>query len=166
VSETTDVKFVTAHWADAQRVSKATGLSAELIMGWASFESYNSAADGLGEAASKNNNFFGLTYRGRQSPTIWKNSVQCGEASYDGIAGPGGHSCFTAGDGFYASAMSALTSFDNKYLDAATHIPYSNPSLTQIGQAIADAGFNPNSAYGASIASRWNRLAKYLDRVQ
>jgi RHS repeat-associated protein len=168
--QTTDVNFMKDNWNSAVRIAHATNLTPEFIMGWASLESYSSTADGLGDAATKNNNFFGLTYRSDKTPTIWKDSIVCPPGSYDGIRGPGGHSCFSADDAFFVSGMSALTSFDNKYLTPAqlAEGEYGPNDLSRIGIAIANAGFNPGSAddYGKAIASRWGRLSKYLDCVQ
>jgi hypothetical protein len=69
--------------------------------------------------------------------------------------------------------MSALQSFNDKYLSVAQSalsmlntIGIDEFTLPQqmevIGQAIAGRGFNPRPDYGASIASRWGRLSKYI----
>lgn len=152
--------------------SDAYGLPAGFILAWASLESYNSDANGLGLAATENNNFFGLTYRSNSvaAETSWNNSIVCPPGSYVGVSGPGGHSCFAADNAFFVSGMSALQSFGDKYLNAADSYLQNtaNPTLAGLGQAIAAAGYNPGSAagYGAAIAARFTRLSQYFNCVE
>ncbi len=166
--QTTDVEFV-KDWRDAVEIGQLTGLPAGFILAWASLESYNAAADGLGPAATQNNNFFGLTYRKDTvaAETAWNNSIVCPPGSYDGVSGPGGHSRFDPNDAFVVSGLSALLSFGDKYLNAAdVYLQLSgNPTDAGLGQATAAAGFNPGNAaaYGAAIASRYKRLSQYLN---
>lgn len=155
-----DEQFIKDYWGDAQRVAAATGLPAGFILAWASVESYNRASNALGLAATENNNFFGLTYSNANQQNLWANEVVCPDGSYKGRPGTGGHACFDANDAFFVSGMAAL---NKKYLSAALGaIEGGNTSYANIGQAIANAGFNGSPTYGAAIQSRWARLRQLM----
>jgi hypothetical protein len=132
--------FISAGQAAAAAVSKSTGLSSDLILAWAAYESQY----GTSNAAMKNNNFFGLTPALGKNPVHWAGSdpySSCSVTPYD---------CFTSQpQGLTASAISALTSFGGKYLTAGLTAQGAGGSLAMVVQAIADAGFN--SEYGPGV---------------
>ena len=131
--------FIAAEQTQAQTVAAQTGLSADFILAWASYES----GWGLSAAATKDNDFFGLTVLGK-NPIHWT-----GSDDYSTCSVPG-YDCFSSQPaGLAASAISALTSFGNKYLTAALTAQTSGGSATDIAQAIVTAGFN--SEYGPGV---------------
>jgi RHS repeat-associated protein len=134
------LNFISNNQAAADAVSKATGLSSDLILAWAGMES----TYGTSNAATKDNNFYGLT------PALGKNPIHwAGSDPYSGCA-VSPYDCFTSqAQGLGASATSALTSFGGKYLNAALAAQSASGSLAAIVQAIADAGFN--SEYGPGV---------------
>ena len=132
--------FIADNQAAADSVSKATGLSSDLILAWAGMES----TYGTSSAATQDNNFFGLIPALGKNEVHWAGSDQyadCKVRPYD---------CFASQpQGLGASATSALTSFGGKYLTAALGAQNSGGLISTIAQAIANAGFN--SEYGPGV---------------
>jgi carbohydrate-binding DOMON domain-containing protein len=131
------INFINNEAPDAAKAAAATGLSSDFILAWAGYESYY----GSTRAATVNNTFYGLTNGN------WTGAVAC----------PPGRSpvyvCF-ADSGLFDSAVSALTSFGNKYLKAALAAQSAGDDIAAIAQAIADAGFNSEydpGVYGSKV---------------
>ncbi|MCX6633447.1 MAG: glucosaminidase domain-containing protein, partial [Candidatus Solibacter sp.] len=121
----------------ADSVSAATGLRADVILSWGAYES----GYGQSDAATENNNFYGL------KPALGKQQVHwAGSDPYE-TCSIAGYDCFTSqASDLAASAISALTSFGGKYLSAALDAQNAGKSVADIVQAAANAGFN--SEYG------------------
>ena len=146
------INFIDAQQAQAQVVANDTGLSADFIMGWAAYES----GWGLSNAATQDNNYFGLKPSRGADPVHWAGSDPYSTCKVQG------YDCFTSQvQGLEASAISALSSFNNKYLYAALAAAYPGGLAQQIAQAIVDAGFNNQydpGVYAGIVVIRANMI--------
>ena len=131
------INFIKADAADASRLAAATGLSSDLILAWAAYES----GYGTSNKANVNNNFFGLT------GGTWAGAVNCPSSASAGFA------CFRD-PGLLDSGESALFSQNSRYLQAALDAQASGGNIAAIANAIAAAGFNSeytNGGYGSNV---------------
>ena len=134
------INFIQQNTAGAQAVAGASGLSSSFILAWAGYES----GYGTSNAATINNNFFGL-----KVPGAWGGAVNC-----PGGASPG-FACFQ-NTGLVASGQAALFSYNSQYLQAALDAQGAGGSIADIANAIAAAGFNSEYAtgvYGNNVAA-------------
>jgi RHS repeat-associated protein len=130
------INFIRANQAAAETLARETGLGADFLLAWADYES----GWGLGSAAAQNNNYFGLT-----TPR-WPGATQCSDGSFAGFA------CFAVPEGqnrsLLASGRAALSSANGRYLNPALEAQRRGGSVADIGNAIANAGFNSEYAQG------------------
>lgn len=149
--------FVANNQAQADSVSRVTGLSSDAILAWAGYES----SYGASNAATKDNNFYGLTPALGTTQVHWAGSdpyFTCVVSPYD---------CFMSQpQGLAASAISALSSFGGKYLAAGLTVQQSGGSVAAVAQAIADAGFNSeygSGVYGSNVQSALDTINRRRD---
>ncbi len=148
------INFLRANRDAAATLFQETGLDANFILAWAGQESGWST----GSAATKNNNFFGLT------TNDWPGSAACPAGSFAGFA------CFPVPEGgrsLLASGQSALSSAGGRYLTPALAAQRSGGSVADIARAIANAGFNTEVddqgvTYGNRISDTFNSIARRL----
>ena len=152
--------FIDNNEEAAESVAAKTGLSADFILAWGAFES----AYGTGSAAKLNDNFFGLTAPNSSSTGGWIGAAPCKDQGGKTFAG---FACFPGGsDGsdLGLSAVAALTSQNNRYLNAALGSQKTGGGIADTANAIAKAGFNSEPInYGASVRSAANAIAKRKD---
>jgi RHS repeat-associated protein len=160
------LNFMRTYSADAQALSKLTGVDADFILAWAAMESgwgvgydgnklqANPSGPGVISAAQSNNNFFGLT------TDNWIGSISCGEGARPGFACFGLYGNGTGGSlSLIPSGWAALMSGNQRYLNAALQAQ-KDPGATvaSIADAVAAAGFNSEGNYGAKVAADANEI--------
>ena len=155
--------FIDRNKAPAESVAASVGLSADFILAWAAFES----AYGTGSSARlDNNNFFGLTTPSSGGTGGWVGAVPCSSKTgltFDGFA------CFPTdevndlygGNNLYYSALAALTSQSNRYLNAALAPQNTGGDISAIANAIAKVGFNSEPIdYGVKVKEAASAIAR------
>jgi RHS repeat-associated protein len=145
--------FIRRNQDSASTLAQETGLSAGFILAWAAMES----GWGFGGAATRNNNFFGLTTNN------WPNAIGCPEGAFAGFA------CFAVPEGGGAtllpSGRSALSSANQRYLRPALEAQAAGGGPAAIAAAIANAGFNSEHddhgvTYGNSVQGTFNSIQR------
>ncbi len=152
-TRTQNLEFIAYNYQAAESVQSATGVPADWLLAWSADESNSKNPDGswLGWGSApqvtQDGNYF------NEESSGWVLQIPCGAGSYKSAI----FACFS---GFQDSAMSALTSFGDRYLNAFNGAVGNGE--TAAFQAIADAGFTPNQQYGKNIASVTNSIDQLL----
>ena len=133
------------------------GEFATFILAWAGWES----GYGRGSAATLNDNVFGLTTTPKSPTGGWFGAVNCSvflSSTFPNFA------CFTPsflGNNLYASGEGVLFAQNSRYLNAALSAQASGGSITDIGNAIRNAGFNNEPFnYGGNIQTVADAIAR------
>ena len=142
-------------------VSSSTGVPADWLLAWSAQETNVKDASGnwLGWGSAPQANQDG-NYFNEEGPG-WSLTTQCGPNAYQISGAPHPFVCYSS---FQNSAMSALTSFGNMYLNAFKGAVANGEAAAF--QAIANKGFNGGSGYGAAIATVTTGLDKLLNCLQ
>jgi len=160
--------FIDTNRAGAQDLSAQLGLRADFILAWAAVES----GWGNGGAARLNDNFFGLTTTKKNPTGNWIGAIPCSLAPG---ATKSGFACFPSSfaddfydnNNLYVSGLSALTSQNDRYLNAALKAQKNGGDISAIANAVAKAGFNSEPIdYGARVAGAAEAIAKREDCPQ
>ena len=150
------INYIRTNAGAASQIASLTGLNADFILAWGALES----GYGTGSAATKNNNFFGLTAPSKSSTGGWAGAVPCNTLSgtFAGFA------CFAGDSTLLLSGTAALSSQSGRYLVPALAAQASGEGLAGIGSAIAAAGFNSERInYGERVAGAAAQIAKRVD---
>jgi len=154
------LSFLVDNYQAAVAVSAGTGVAADWILAWSAEETNSKGANGAwlgwGSApqVSTNGNYF------NEKAGAWNTATLCppGANAKWACFGDGGATPLS----FAESATAALTSFNNRYLNALLGAA-PNGEATAF-QALANAGFEPyNPNYGTTIQKITGSLDKMLD---
>lgn len=143
-----DLAFIKDNYQAAVAVSNSTGIPADWVLAWSASETNIQDANGNWQGwggakqVAQDGNYF------NEEGSGWSLTTQCGPNSFQISTAPHPFACYSS---FYNSAMSALTSFGSKYLNAFKSAGDSGEAAAF--QAMANVGFNGSSGYGAKVAA-------------